>query len=289
VGKWSIGGKRHWTELEKIQGIINVRVSGDSRVDPYLWFLRRYLGPCLPVRDALTIGCGTGELERGLCQYGFALRHEGVDLSEDAVDRAKYAARSASLSHLHYIVSDANRLDLPRNAFDVVFGVHSIHHVEALERLFTQIAQSLRPKGLLFLNEFMGPTRFQWSDRQLEIVNALLRVLPEEFRRSTVSGDVKNSVMRPTVEEMIATDPSEAIRSSEILEVASDYFELLEVRPYGGTVLQILLDDIAGNFAPPRPGGMELLAAIADLEWAIIEAGDLSSDFAVVVARPKRR
>ncbi len=289
TGKWGIGGVRHWTELRQVHEVINRRISGEPTVDPYCHLLRTRLHDRLPVARAFTIGCGSGELERGLCQYGFALAHDAVDVAPKAIEKAVEAAKEAGFHHLGYRVADGNVLRLEPDSYDVVFGVHSIHHITELEAVFRQVAGALRPGGLFFMNEFVGPTRFQWTDRQLEVVNGLLSALPEAFRVSTVDGRVKRHVRRPTVAEMIAADPSEAVRSGEILDVASDFFEILEVRPYGGTVLQLLLDDIAGNFAGQGTGGAALLAAIADLEWALVTSGDLASDFAVVVAQPKRR
>lgn len=289
AGAGTGGGARHWTELQQIQEVLNVRVSGDPAVNPYLHLLRTRLAGRLPVPRALTIGCGTGELERGLSPLGFAAAHEGIDVAPGAVAKAAAAAGVAGLSHLRYRVADANSLRLEPESLDVVFGVHSIHHVAELEHVFEEVARALKPGGLLFLNEFVGPSRLQWTDRQLQVVNGLLRVLPQELRVSLVDGRVKQKARRPTAAEVIATDPSEAVRSGEILAVAAAFFEVLEVRPYGGTILQLLLDDIAGNFSRPDAGTRALLAAICDLEWALIESGDLSSDFAVVVARPKRR
>lgn len=288
AGTWSIGGVRHWTELARVQAILNRRVSGDEDVDPYLWFLRTRLEGRLPVARALTIGCGAGDLERGLATYGFAASHDAFDVAPGAIEKARTAASGAGLGRVRYSVANGNDLTLESNVYDVVFGVHSIHHIERLEHLFEQIARSLKPDGLFFMNEFVGPTRFQWSDRQLEVVNGLLRALPARYRRSTVGDGLKERFPRPTVAEMVASDPSEAVRSSEILELAEAHFELLEVRPYGGTVLHLLLHDIAGNFSATSPGGPALLEAIADLEWALVSSGDLPSDFAVVVARPRR-
>lgn len=288
AGTWTIGGVRHWTELARVQALLNRRVSGDEDVDPYLWFLRTRLEGRLPVARALTIGCGGGDLERGLATYGFAASHDAFDVAPGAIEKARTAASEAGLGHVRYSVANGNDLMLEVNAYDVVFGVHSIHHIERLEHLFEQVARSLKPDGLFFMNEFVGPTRFQWSDRQLEVVNGLLRALPARYRRSAVGDGLKERFPRPTVAEMVASDPSEAVRSSEILELAGAHFELLEVRPYGGTVLHLLLHDIAGNFSVSSPGGPELLEAIADLEWALVSSGDLPSDFAVVVARPRR-
>lgn len=289
AGAGTGGGARHWTELQQVQEVLNVRVTGDPAVNPYLHLVRTRLAGRLPVSRALTIGCGTGELERGLSPLGFATAHEGIDVAPGAVAKAAAAAREAGLSHLRYRVADANALRLEPESLDVVFGVHSIHHVAELEHVFGEVARALKPGGLLFLNEFVGPSRFQWTDRQLEVVNGLLRVLPEQLRVSLVDGGVKRKARRPTPAEVIATDPSEAVRSGEILAVAASFFEVLDVRPYGGTVLQVLLDDIAGNFSRPDSGNRALLGAICDLEWSLIESGDLVSDFAVVVAQPKRR
>jgi SAM-dependent methyltransferase len=288
AGTWSVGGVRHWTELAEVQGVINRRVSGDATVDPYQYFLGKYLAGRLPVRNALTVGCGAGDLERGLCQYGFANRHDALDVAPGAIEKATASAEAAGLRHIHYSVADGNALKLEPASYDVVFGVHSIHHIERLESLFGEVSRALRPGGYFFMNEFVGPTRFQWTDRQLEVVNGLLRALPESVRRSTADGRLKREVPRPTVEAMIATDPSEAVRSGEILGIARSFFDVVEVRPYGGSVLQILLDDIAGNFARSEDGGRDLLAAVCELEWALVTAGDLASDFAVVVAQPRR-
>jgi SAM-dependent methyltransferase len=135
-----------------------------------------------------------------------------------AIEKARAAAERAGLLHVRYSVADGNELTLEPGLYDVAFGVHSIHHIERLERVFEQVARSLRTGGLFFMNEFVGPTRFQWSDRQLEVVNGLLRAIPAPFRRSTVSGERKEQVPRPSVAEMIAADPSEAVRSAEILD-----------------------------------------------------------------------
>lgn len=287
AGTWGASDARHWTELQQIQDVINERVSGDARVNPYTYFMRAHLAGRLPVARALTVGCGGGELERGLCQHGFAVEHDAFDIAPEAIRKAIAAADAAGHSRIRYRVADANTLLLEPDTYDVIFGVHAIHHVERLENAFEQIARALKPDGYLFLNEFVGPTRFQWSKRQLQAIDGLLRVLPERFRRSRVDDTLKMRAPRPSVGQMIATDPSEAVRSGEILRVAEEHFEIVDKRPYGGTILHPLLDDIAGNFADSWDGGRALLAAICDLEWALVQSGELASDFVVVVARKR--
>ena len=49
---------------------------------------------------------------------------------------------------------------------------------------------------------------------------------------------------------MIAADPSEAVRSAEIVPLLSQYFDILEVRELGGALPHLGLADIAQNFNP---------------------------------------
>lgn len=90
----------------------------------------------------------------------------------------------------------------------------------------------------------------------------------------------------PTERSVIAVDPSEAVRSAEILPVLKQHFEIVEYKPLGGTILQFLLVDIAGNFEQDKKG-QKLLQMFFDIEDALINAGVLGSDFAYIVATPR--
>ena len=94
--------------------------------------------------------------------------------------------------------------------------------------------------------------------------------------------------MPSPVEHFEATDPSEAIRSSEIVPQLAMYFDILEYRPYGGALLHMLLSGIAGNFDPNDPKDVALLEMLALLEETLETSGVIQPEFAVIVARPKR-
>ena len=55
----------------------------------------------------------------------------------------------------------------------------------------------------------------------------------------------------------------------------------------GGTILQFLLQAISGNFRTDDPGSLVVLDMLFRIEGALIAAGDLGSDFTLVVARPR--
>lgn len=89
----------------------------------------------------------------------------------------------------------------------------------------------------------------------------------------------------PTERSVIAVDPSEAVRASEIIPVLETRFEILENRPLGGSILQFLLAGIAGNFEDED--GEQWLNILFQIEDKLIASGDLPSDFALIIARPK--
>jgi hypothetical protein len=139
------------------------------------------------------------------------------------------------------------------------------------------------------VNEFVGPSRFQWTDRQLDLANALVALIPEELRRDLNGVGVKTEVSRPTVNEMIASDPSEAVRSAEIESLVKDHFDVFEEWNWGGTLNHLIFQNIAGNFDPDNVYHRNIIELLIHHENVLIREGLLPSDFKVFFARPKRQ
>lgn len=95
----------------------------------------------------------------------------------------------------------------------------------------------------------------------------------------------KNAFRPPTVGEMNLYDPSEAIRSAEIVPLIREYLDVVEVKGYGGTILQFLLKDIVHNFNEEDDTDMAFLNLLMQIEDLLIQCGDLPDNFAVIVAQ----
>lgn len=287
AGTWEIGGGIHWTEHQAIQERINKKVSGDPRKDIYQYFINflNKNGVGLPLARCLTLGCGAGDLERGLSKYNFCLNHDAFDVADEAINRAKEKAYSQGLKHIFYKVIDINKISLAPNTYDVIFGVSAFHHFQSLEHILSEVQKALKPNGFFFMNEFVGPTKFQWTDKQLNIINNLLQILPEKYRSIKKGSAIKTNYIKPTIEEMNRIDPSEAIRSEDILRLLPKYFEIVEKKDFGGTILHLLLEDIAVNFDYNNSKDMRMLNMLFEIEDAFLETGEIGSDFAVVIAK----
>jgi hypothetical protein len=84
---------------------------------------------------------------------------------------------------------------------------------------------------------------------------------------------------------MVATDASEAVRSSEMLDVVERYFERIDRRYIGGTLLNPILSGILENFDEDDELDRSFMGVVASLEEQLIEGGFIASDFVVDVYR----
>jgi SAM-dependent methyltransferase len=277
----------YWLAHPLVRRRVNTLISGDPWVDAYgrlaIWLKEQDKADIL--ERSISLGCGFGGLERDLARRGMIREMDAYDLAADAILEARRLAEDAGCGWIRYHVADLETHDIPPNHYDAVFAHGSVHHIERLEALFTSVHRALRPGGVFHLNEYVGPTRFQWTDAQLELVNGYLDSLPDRLRQ-TPSG-LKPPVVRPTIEQMLEMDPTEAVRSNDIRHVLSQYFTIVEDRPYGGSLLHLGLGEIAQNFDETDPVDIAQLQRFFDLEDAMMADGTIGSDFAVITAIPR--
>jgi len=231
---------------------------------------------------SISLGCGFGGLERDLARRGMIREMDAYDLADGAIMEARRLAEEAGCGWVRYHVADLEAQEFPAGHYDAVFAHSSVHHVERLESLFATVRRALHPGGIFHLNEYVGPTRFQWTDAQLQLINDYLDSIPERLRQ-TPNGR-KPPVKRPTIEQMVAMDPTEAVRSAEIREVLLQHFTIAEDRPCGGTLLHMGLAEIAQNFSTADPEAVAYLHHFFDLEDTMMANGTIGSDFTVITA-----
>ena len=197
---------------------LNERATGDPARDWLSsWAHRWFAGDALRV---LVLGCGEGWLERAIAAWPFVAHIDAIDFAEQAVARARELARG--IGKIHYGVVDLNRDQLPEDAYDVVVAHSVLHHVENLEHAYAQLQRTMRAEATLIVNEYVGPNRFQYGEAVDAAINTLLRAIPAELRQPY------DRRVRPTVEDMIANDPTEAVRAEELVAFTERHFEVLE-------------------------------------------------------------
>jgi SAM-dependent methyltransferase len=274
-----------WTSHPVVRAAINRRIGGRGDREWLAWAKDTFF-PQLAAR-ALSLGCGGGQVEREAMALGLCRAIEGVDISSGALDLARRLAAEARVDGITYRVADLSHIELPAAAYDLVIAKQSLHHVERLEHLLDETHKALVPGGRFLVNEYVGPPRFQWTELQLEIMNQLLPLLPERLRWVSSVGAARQQVERPPLEQMIAIDPSEAVRSAEILPLIEERFTVDVRRDFGGTLLNPMLEGIIANFRRDSEEDTALLRLLISIEEILTQHGVISSDFTVLVARPR--
>ncbi len=135
------------------------------------------------------------------------------------------------------------------------------------------------------MREYIGPRYLQFTDKQIQIANLILESLPDTLKRTRL-GKLKQTPFRPTFDEVYNDDPSEAVRSNEIMDIARTSLNILTENMTGGTILNPLLNDIADNFNRDDEG-KEVLMNIVAIEDSMIQLGIIPSDYVFLVANKK--
>jgi SAM-dependent methyltransferase len=274
----------YWMAHPMVRERVNTLISGNHWLDAYgrlaAWLAER--GETVPLGPSISLGCGFGGLERDLARRGMIREMDAYDLADGAIVEARRLAEEDGHGWIRYHVADLEAKDFAQSHYAAVFAHSSVHHVERLEELFTTVRRALRPGGIFHLNEYVGPTRFQWTDAQLQLINGFLDSLPDHLRQ-TPNGR-KPPVVRPTIEQMVAIDPTEAVRSADIRGLLSQYFSIAEERPCGGALLHMGLAEIAQNFDTADAEDVAHLQRFFDLEDTMMANGTIGSDFTVITA-----
>ena len=267
------------------------RIYGDhlGGMDPFSWVRGRV---ACPIPRALEVGCGDGGIALGLMQAGWFERLNAFDVAEGAVAGAQARAAAAGFYTLQFLVRDGNTPTLDPSSYDVIYAEQALHQITDLEHLFAQCAAALRPGGILFASDYVGPSRMQYSDAHLALMNDMLARLPPEKRWDNLYGyQEKRLIQRTPLQAFLDHDPSEAPRSAEIIPVLERFFDV-EVAPFGMELTYEVPLGIVHNFDPDDGDDNVLIDAMIELDRAAARDGTADRLFANILpgrANPRLR
>jgi SAM-dependent methyltransferase len=321
LGFWNIPG---WVEHQNLLGF------NDPSSSWLHVFNKELLDKGVPPGHALSLGCGGGSLERTMRKEGFCQCIEGCDISPGMVKIAEEAAKNEGIEGITYYLTDLNNPNFAAKKYDLIIGAGIFHHVENLEGLFENLAQALTPRGKLLMYDYVGPSRFQWTQPQIERCNMWLERLPARLKRKrgypfyyyvakqlfdlipfSYSAKLENwikeklparlvvqflrlktaqlkleKIIPPHPDQFLVTDPSEAVRSEEVMPILERYFSIERLVPQGGTLAAPLFGRTVANFLRDAEGKKWAQQILED-EREAIQQGALSSDLIALVARPR--
>lgn len=265
----------NWWSIPLVQKRWNQFITGNENIGYSAYLTEKYLKNKIGL-VMLSPGCGTGGKELKFASIKVFSLIEAFDISANRISIARENAKGLGLENINYSVSDVTTFNFGSEKYDVVLFDSFLHHIKDLEGIINKIYISLKQDGILIINEYVGPSRFQWRKEQLKTANKALASLPVAFRKRLKTEKVKTKIYRPGLLRMIISDPSEAVCSENILSKVRERFKVLEEKPYGGNILHLTLKDISHNFIDGSEESIRLLNDLFSFEDDFLSYGNLS-------------
>ena len=233
-GEFDHYSDKYWNDLDLVVKYRNKLATGDENL---IWIMdiEKRFKEYVPFDNALVVGCGNGWVERLLDDLQIAKHYDCFDISEKYISEAKSLAESRPFN---YFIDDINSMKkIEENKYDVVFNFAVLHHATNVDFAIQKLAKCLKKNGLMFNEEYVGPSQNQYSDDHLERMLEVMSDLPEKYRS-------KVGFLRPPLDNF-RVEPSEAIHSDLLLPSISKYFDIVYQKSLnGGVAYQILHNNI---------------------------------------------
>jgi len=279
--------KIYWELLDEVRLYQWQMISGNKNKDMYQFtidWLKNRLGHSH--LKGLLLGCNESDYppERVFMETDLFDEFEVMDIAAGLLKKQQQKMKNLGIKGISYIYQDLNKVKLKKN-YDLIWALGTIHHIKNLEGLFFEINKALTKKGIFCIREYIGPNRIQFRPWQLIMVNLILYLLPKRLKIQ-YDGSLKIRQKQVDKRALIAHDPSEAIRSKDIVPLMRKYFTVLHYAKTGGTLLHPLLSNIASNFEGNKQGETALRVLIY-LERTLISKGIIPSDYCFSICAKK--
>jgi SAM-dependent methyltransferase len=215
---------------------LNTLFSGNAEHD----WLDYVIAKFHPKGRAASLGSGIGFYERRLLAECAIDEIDLYELCPANLDRARTRLEGRSVGY-HDV--DLNFAELPVGAYDLIISRFFLHHIVNLEHLLQQVNRALTETGIFVLFDYIGDSRYRWSEAKKKFINGLL----DELRPLGIVGiplgeHPGNNLIAPDdpahFQELITNSPFETIRSEDIASTLDRQFSstrLLEVK-YGAVL-----------------------------------------------------
>ncbi|MEG3930471.1 MULTISPECIES: class I SAM-dependent methyltransferase [unclassified Microcoleus] len=282
----AIGKQGYWLSNPIIEKTINHRLSGGNTQGYWLtWLVKKYLKNRRFDR-LLSIGCGVGNHEILMAKLGLATQIDAFDFSENSLEIARQDAAAAGVE-INFYQDDFNLFAVDDNKkYDVVFCSGSLHHVKELERCLSIVQKCLKPDGYFIVNEYIGDCYNIYNQAQVDVINRIYKCFPDTLRSGTTE-----KFSSPSIEKVLARDPSEAVRSKLILPFLEFYFDVEVLNLAGGGLLHELYPFLDhARLSDGEPKSETIVRLLLEIEQILMDQpGGLSSDFCLCILRQKKK
>lgn len=256
----------NWWDIPEVKERWNFMVSGDKKTNFKQYFVNQYFRDKSGLK-VLSLGSGSCYHEIELAQYPVFEEILCLDIAENTLKAAEKRAQEDKLNNIRFECQDIYNYEFPNGYFDVVIFNASLHHFKNIESLLRdKVKPTLKVNGKLIINEYVGPNRLQFPQKQIDTINLALQKIDKKYRKRSNTNIYKNKYYGCGLMRMYIADPSECVESETILPSIHKHFKVIEEKGIGGNILMGVFKDIAYNFLELNQEKKEILQNIFEIE-----------------------
>jgi len=184
-----------------------------------------------------------------LLKKGIVQKFDLYELSKSRIeDGLKLAKKLDVEKQVTFYHEDAFQKDNVN--FDFIHWNNSLHHMTDTNFAVKWSYEKLIQDGVFYMDDYVGPNRFQWTSKMLSICNKVNQILPDHLLKSPIDENaiLRRRTIKPKFEDMKRVDPSEAGDSENIIPSVLRYFPDAFIKYTGGVIYHLALKDIIHNF-----------------------------------------
>ena len=168
---------QYWNDITLVQKYINKNISGNENRPWNLDILVKFSN-FLPFEKVLIIGCGD-KWEYELHEFLVGKEFDVIDTNRNIIE---LAVKKKGNRPFNYFVESMNTLEnLKEDYYDAIFNIGFLNLYENLDSILDVLRTKIKPTGLMFNFEKIGPNVENFDDyfTILQNVNSLL---PKKFQ-----------------------------------------------------------------------------------------------------------
>ena len=249
---------------------------------------KRFFDP--PPARVLAIGSGMAFVEEHLVAQGYAQHVTVYEMSQVAVDKARErVADKPYAGKLDLRCGDVLTADIPDGEYDAVFVLAAIHHFYEIEAMYAFMHRVLKPGGLLWFDEYIGPDHHIYEPEVLAVMDEVNDCLAVSYRFDVLWNQTRAMVPRPSLDWMLQHDPSEGVHSSRILPLTYQWFDVISRQDYGGAIMRPFFTAILPNFDWSNPRDQTVARLVILIEQMLTRQGVLPNYHTSIVGRRREQ
>jgi len=226
-----------------------------------------------PGCNILSLGSGPCGTEINLAQR-FTVDYilDCLDINPHLLAKGEERSRQFGLK-FRFSAQDINSIALPPRSYDIVFAHAALHHFLALEHIFSQVRNALKPGGLFIAYEVIPRNGMLMWPETNEVVQRLWRLLPDRLKYDHSSGTPFYTPIHPN--RNVGLESFECIRSEEIYPLLKKMFRTQIEVPVLAFTRRFVDTEFGPNYDLSRQEDRALIDLIFELDEQYLNSGKL--------------